>query len=189
MIPSSFASRQKLVSSLVGLSAAVLLLTGCSGGSANQASAGENGAAKNTETSTDGAWIVVEGEGNTGDLVSIKGNEFVYIRAAGHDAACPSTKKAIEDIKNGTIDFDGDSEDGQYEVESTGTIVDDQTSVIWDNNTGSGDPTGGEKETGYMRAGSDTITLEYVIGADNNEVTLMPVDSDQGQAALDEVCE
>lgn len=189
MIKSSFAPRQKkLVSSMIGLSAAVVLLTGCSSGAANQASAGDNGAAESAESSIDGAWIVVEGEGNTGDVVSISGDEFVYLKAAGHDDACPSTKKAIQDIEAGAINFDGDSEDGQYEVESTGTIVDNQTSVIWDDDNGH-DGTGEESETGYMRVGSDTIALEYVIGADNSEVTLMPVDSDQGQAAVNEVCE
>ncbi|QXV57535.1 hypothetical protein [Amycolatopsis sp. TNS106] len=134
-----------------------------------------------------GTYISVA-EGQHGNLVVIDGTKITYLSlTASEKKKCAMLTKAFADIDSDSIVGGGQSAEGMYSLESTGTIVNENTSVIWDDDNGS-DGSGSKAGSGTLSVQPDMITLEYIFHKGTENDMLVPRDSDQGKAALARYC-
>lgn len=149
-----------------------LALIGCSGGN-----------------SADGAWIAVEGPNGGGDVIAIDGDQIVYATPTS-DAGdiCPSAQALYGDAESGSLDLENTDDEDEYLVVSTGTIGDDKTSVVWDDENGA-TRTGEDSGTGAISMDDESIQLEYIFSSGSDDPRFVPLDSDEGQAQAGEACE
>ncbi|MFK0247135.1 hypothetical protein ACIQUM_20775 [Amycolatopsis azurea] len=172
----------KLVASVAALTG--LMLTGCDSG--NDESAGSKNHVRSTKGAT-GTYLSIT-EGQHGNVVVVDGTKITYLSLSASDSKkCSLLNKAFADIDDGKIAAGGKSSAGMYEIESTGTIVDDQTSVIWDDDNGA-DGSGSKTGTGSLSVNADTVTLEYIFHMGASDDVLVPRDSAQGKAVVAKYC-
>ncbi|MFE4835530.1 hypothetical protein ACFRAU_12710 [Arthrobacter sp. NPDC056691] len=174
------ARRHRVAATAAALAGLVLMLTGCGGGT----SANGNSSAETSAASITGRWIATEDE--SGDIVVIDGDKITYIDVLSRtdEAACQVTNGILDDTE-GTIS--AGASDNAFRVISTGTINNNQTSVLW-NDVNGALRTGDESGTGSISVAPDLISLDYTFAANADPISLVPVDSAQGKAMIDGYC-
>ncbi|MEV0445139.1 hypothetical protein AB0I84_13555 [Streptomyces spectabilis] len=177
------ATRTRIAVSAAALAAGALVLTACSGGGDAASSQSPSGS---QASSFDGAYISIT-DGARGGIAAIDGHTITYIDVTAGDQQCRLTRKALGDIKHGSIVKDGKTDKGQYQVLSTGTIDDRRTSVLWDDVNGS-DKTGTDPGSGSTSMSNSVITLGYTFAHSIDQVQLIPADSDQAKALMAKDC-
>ena len=171
-------TRTKLAATTVAL--AGLALTAC-GNSGDHAGSSASAAGQ----SASGTYI--SAEAHSGNMVIIDGSKITYLslRASPKDK-CALLSKAFKDIDSGTLAPSDDSDKDRYELESTGTISDNKTAVLWDDDNGRF--TGKKAGTGSIQIEPRMITLEHIFDPHAEADILVPRDSDQGKAVVGKYC-
>ncbi|MFJ5725777.1 hypothetical protein [Streptomyces sp. NPDC093149] len=177
------ATRTRIAVSAAALAAGALMLTACSGSSDTASSQSPS---SSQASSLDGAYISIT-DGARGGIAAIKDSKITYINVTASDQQCQLTTKALDDIKHGSIVKDGQTNKGQYQIVSTGTINDGRNSVLWDDVNGS-DQTGTEPGSGSISMSDSSITLGYTFAYSIDQVQLIPADSDQAKALMAKDC-
>ncbi|PZT88165.1 MAG: hypothetical protein DI630_33545 [Gordonia sp. (in: high G+C Gram-positive bacteria)] len=176
------ATRTRAAAAGAALAVSVLMLTAC-GGNAD----GETDDQSASTASGPQAWIA-QSEDNEGDIVAIDGSAVTYLVMPGFEDTCPQTEQALKDIEAGSIKTDGDRDEGTYAVNSTGTIDENETQVMWDDVNGE-DLTGDESGPGSISVASEMITLENVFQTGGDDIQLVKVNSPEGQKLVAAACE
>ncbi|MDX3025630.1 hypothetical protein [Streptomyces acidiscabies] len=177
------ATRTRIAVSAAALVAGALILTACSGSSDAASLQSPSGS---HASGSDGAYISIT-DGARGGIAAIDGHKITYIDVTAGDQQCQLTTKALDDIEHGSIVKDGRTDEGQYQVLSTGTINDSRTNVLWDDVNGS-DQTGTDPGSGSISMSDSMIALGYTFAYSIDQVQLIPAGSDQAEALMTKDC-
>jgi hypothetical protein len=172
-------TRTKLAAATAAL--AGLALTAC--GSSNGDNAGSS--AGGDSKSAGGTYI--SADAHSGNIVIVDGSKITYLSLhASPKDKCALLTKAFRDIDSGTLAPSDDSDEDRYELESTGTINENKTAVLWDDDNGTF--TGKKAGTGSIKIEPGMTTLEHIFDPQAKDDVLVPRDSDQGKAVVDQYC-
>lgn len=179
-IRTAHVTRAKLAAASAALAGLVLTACGSTSDDHADSSAGSDG------NSNGGTYISTDA--HSGNIVIVDGSKITYLSLhASSKDKCALLTKAFRDIDSGTLVPSEDSDVDRYEVESTGTINENKTSVLWDDDNGTF--TGKKAGTGSIKIESGMATLEHIFDPRAEDDVLAPRDSDQGKAVVGKYCQ